>query len=409
MRQIVGVTQNITERKQAEEALKATSEQLRALSAGPHSAREEEGARIARARHDELGPALTSFKWDIEEIEKLYSGAGDQTGSSRLREKLNGMTKQIDATINTVRRISSELRPRILDDLGLVAAIEWQAQQFEARSGITCHFDSLVDNVDLNREQATAIFRAILIFIHAYGFYHSPMGRSRSSNTNRLLTALPSGEYNRLAPHLEPVSLNLKQDLYQLDELIKQVYFPADAVISIVPHMKDGRTVEVGMVGNEGVVDVHALSNGSSTPYRYIALTKGHAYRMKTSVLKPEFKRGGALQELLLRHTQARLIQFSQIGACNCLHTIIERVCRWLLMVQDRARPNEHSLTQQTISQLLLTRRTGITESLGILQKKGLISYRYGKIMILDRRSLERETCECYGIIRDGFNHLRKQ
>jgi signal transduction histidine kinase len=149
----------IRERKRLEEALRATSEHLRALSASLRSAREEEGARIARELHDELGSALTSLKWDLEDIGKLYLEAGNQTGSPILREKIEGMMGLIDATINTVRRISSELRPSILDDLGLVAAIEWQAQQFEARTGIICQFDSFVDTTDLSREHATAIFR----------------------------------------------------------------------------------------------------------------------------------------------------------------------------------------------------------------------------------------------------------
>lgn len=149
----------ISERKRLEKALRTTSEHLRALSASLRSAREEEGARIARELHDELGSALTSLKWDLEDIGKLYLEAGNQTGSSTLREKIEGMIELIDATINTVRRISSELRPSILDDLGLVAAIEWQAQQFEARTGIICQFDSFVDTTDLSREQATAIFR----------------------------------------------------------------------------------------------------------------------------------------------------------------------------------------------------------------------------------------------------------
>jgi signal transduction histidine kinase len=149
----------ISERQRLEEALRATSEHLRALSASLRSAREEEGARIARELHDELGSALTSLKWDLEDIGKLYLEAGNQTGSSTLREKIEGMMGLIDAAINTVRRISSELRPGILNDLGLVAAIEWQAQQFEARTGIICQFDSFVDTTDLSREHATAIFR----------------------------------------------------------------------------------------------------------------------------------------------------------------------------------------------------------------------------------------------------------
>ncbi|MEK6302037.1 MAG: MEDS domain-containing protein [Acidobacteriota bacterium] len=157
---VLGISRDITERKEAEEKLKATSEQLRALSARLQSAREEEGARIARELHDELGSALTSLKWDLERIDKVSSESGN-IDASGLRASIKGMMGLIDATINTVIRISTELRPGVLDDLGLAAAIEWQAQQFEARTGIICRFDSLLDNPDLSGEQTTAIFRIL--------------------------------------------------------------------------------------------------------------------------------------------------------------------------------------------------------------------------------------------------------
>jgi PAS domain S-box-containing protein len=156
-----GTAQDITEHKRVEEQLSVTSEQLRALSASLRSAREEEGTRIARELHDELGSALTSFKWDLEEMAKIVSSPRNQVNIGQLSERIAAMTTLIDTTINSLRRISSELRPSILDDLGLVAAIEWQAQQFESRTGIICQCDCFVDNVDLTQDQATALFRIV--------------------------------------------------------------------------------------------------------------------------------------------------------------------------------------------------------------------------------------------------------
>jgi signal transduction histidine kinase len=149
----------IIDRKRAEESLRATSEQLRALSASLQSAREEEGARIARELHDELGSALTSLRWGLDEIDSILSTTAAKSEAEILVTKIATMTSLIEATLNTVRRISSELRPGILDELGLIAAIEWEAKQFEARTGIVCFFDSLVADVQLTREQSTPIFR----------------------------------------------------------------------------------------------------------------------------------------------------------------------------------------------------------------------------------------------------------
>jgi signal transduction histidine kinase len=151
----------ITERNLAEERLRATSEQLRALSARLQSAREEEGTRIAREIHDELGSMLTGLKWDIEEISRLLSSQPGQSQLAVMRQKVRALIKLTDMSVSTLRRIASELRPSVLDDLGLGAAIEWQAQQFQARTGIVCHCDCSLERVELTEEQSTAVFRIL--------------------------------------------------------------------------------------------------------------------------------------------------------------------------------------------------------------------------------------------------------
>lgn len=148
------VADDITERKHAEEA-------LRALSARLHSAREEEGRRIAREIHDELGGILTGLKWDLEKIDNSLNNSRDDSQLSEIHKRLSSMTSMIETTINTVRRIASELRPGVLDDLGLVAAIEWQLEQFQVRSGLKCHWTNNAGNVELTRERATAVFRIL--------------------------------------------------------------------------------------------------------------------------------------------------------------------------------------------------------------------------------------------------------
>ncbi len=153
------IVRDITERKQAEDRLKATSEQLRALMARLQTAREEEGIRISREIHDELGSAFTSLKWDLEEADKLISETGDFSRRAEIHQRLGKMFALIDGTINVVRRISSELRPSILDDLGLAEAVEWQLDQFQTRTGMICRLNRLAENLEFDRNQSTAVFR----------------------------------------------------------------------------------------------------------------------------------------------------------------------------------------------------------------------------------------------------------
>lgn len=156
---MAGSSLDITDRKLAESSLQATSDELRALSARLNSVKEEEGARIARELHDELGATLSNLKWELASIERAGAGPEGLKNFPAWGEKIKGMKSLIDATINTIRRISSELRPSILDNFGLIAALEWQAQQFETRTGIICQFSSTLEQVNLNREQVIAVFR----------------------------------------------------------------------------------------------------------------------------------------------------------------------------------------------------------------------------------------------------------
>ncbi len=156
---VLTVKTDITERKRAETALRNSEEQLRALSAKMQSMREEEGTRIAREIHDELGGALTGLKWDLEKIDGRLRGSNGDVEIADVRKQIGAMTGLIESTINTVRRISSELRPGVLDDLGLVAAIEWQGQQFQSRTGINVHWETTLEMVELSLDGATAVFR----------------------------------------------------------------------------------------------------------------------------------------------------------------------------------------------------------------------------------------------------------
>lgn len=234
------------------------------------------------------------------------------------------------------------------------------------------------------------------------------MSISQSSGIpeNQLLAALPASEYQRLLPHLELVSLPLRKVLYEVDEPIEYVYFPNHAIASLVSIMEDGSTVEIGLVGNEGMVGLPVILGGKTTNNQAFVQMADGGMRMKASLLKTEFNRGGPLQTLLLLYTQALYTQVSQSAACNRLHCLEERLARWLLSVQDRVQSNEFPLTQEFISQMLGTRRAGVTVAAGILSQAGIIRYTRGRITILNHEALKAASCECYGLIKSEFERL---
>lgn len=234
----------------------------------------------------------------------------------------------------------------------------------------------------------------------------TPDAATRPPLENRLLATLPEEDYRRLRPQLEPVTLKLRDVLYKAGEAASHVYFPRQAIVSLVAVMKDGHRVEVGLVGNEGMLSTTSFMGGNSSPNEAMVQVADGAVRMEAAALAEEFRRGGALQVILLRYAQSLFAQVSQSGACNRLHSIEKRLARWLLMVSDRVKSEKIPLTQEFLAIMLGSERSGVTLAAITLQDAELIRYSRGKITILDRASLEAAACECYPIIRHAFDHF---
>jgi CRP-like cAMP-binding protein len=232
------------------------------------------------------------------------------------------------------------------------------------------------------------------------------MPREPAPRDNHLLAALPGPEWDRLAPHLERRTLRLGHVLYEAGTVLPHVYFPASAIVSLLYVMEDGSSAEIAIVGNEGVVGVALFMGGETTPNRGVVQSAGHAYRLPARVLKAEFARAGPVQRLLLRYTQALITQMGQTAVCNRHHTIEQQLCRWLLLSLDRLATNELTMTQELIANMLGVRREGVTASAGRLQALGLITYRRGRIRVLDRAALEHHACECYAVVKREFDRL---
>ena len=219
---------------------------------------------------------------------------------------------------------------------------------------------------------------------------------------NKILVALSDGAYQRLAPHLQPVELPHGQVLYQMGGPVQYAYFPFNALISLVTQMTNGSIVEVGLIGNDGMSGIAALLGKETSPERAIVQIPNGGVRVKFSVVKEEFKRGGELHDLLLAYARRFMSQVSQTAACNASHTTEERLSRWLLMCQDRISSDELKLTQEFISEMLGTRRATVSVAAMVLQSDGYIKYNRGHIRIIDRAGLESFTCECYQALKDS-------
>jgi CRP-like cAMP-binding protein len=221
--------------------------------------------------------------------------------------------------------------------------------------------------------------------------------RRPTSVRNLLLAALPKTDRDRLLPALETVPLVLKKLLHKPGDAIDFVYFPGGGFCSIVTVLEDGSMVEVATVGREGMIGLSALA--AATPPSAAAMVQGETdvcYRMTAEAFRREMDRRGPFYELLTRYSQALTGQIMQSTACNAVHTIEQRLARWLLMARDRMEADEFPLTQEFAAMMLGATRPTVTMVAGTLQRQGLITYRRGRVKILNGPKLEDASCECY-------------
>jgi len=228
-----------------------------------------------------------------------------------------------------------------------------------------------------------------------------------AGNQNLLLAALPAADYARIRPSLSVIPLVLKDVLHKPGEPIREVYFPGGGFCSMLTVLEDGNMVEIATVGREGMVGASAVLDG--TVPTSTAMVQGETdtcYRMNVDAFRREVNRHGAFHELMTRFAHALFGFVAQSTACNAIHSVEQRLARWLLMAQDRMRSNEFPLTQEFVAMMLGASRPTVTVVAGTLQRAGLIRYRHGHVSILDRDSLEAASCECYRAATDLLNSV---
>jgi CRP-like cAMP-binding protein len=223
---------------------------------------------------------------------------------------------------------------------------------------------------------------------------------------NRILSALPHAEYQRLQPDLELIHFSKCKTLYEIGDLIPHAYFLNSGMGSLLSVAQSGATVEIAMVGTEGMIGIPIILRVQKTPHRIMVHIPGDALRIKAPAIYAEFKRGGKLQDVLLSYTHTLLTQISQSVLCNRFHPVEKRLCRWLLTTHDRVQGDTFHLTQEMISYMLGTPRTRVTMAAGVIQEAGLIRYKRGTITIIDRPGLEQTACECYRIVAESLEHF---
>jgi CRP-like cAMP-binding protein len=225
---------------------------------------------------------------------------------------------------------------------------------------------------------------------------------------NRLLNRLPKKEYKSLIGSAEAISLAHGDLVYREDSLggLSHVYFPTNGMISLTILMENGKQIEAGIVGNEGMIGLSVAHGLGFSPTKAIAQISGEGLRIPVPVFLKALKRGGTLDKLIQRYTAYSLRYASQTIACNLLHSAKQRICRWLLMCRDRVAMEEFVLTHEFLAEMLGVRRQTVTVIAGTLQTANLITYHRGVIRILNRKRLEDDTCECYGVVKAFYDRI---
>lgn len=230
--------------------------------------------------------------------------------------------------------------------------------------------------------------------------------RPARAQSNRILSAAPVEEYERLSPRLDYVELRRGEVLHETGRRMSHVYFPYSGTISVAAQMENGDQAEVGVVGREGMLGLPLVLGTDTAPFRAFTQVPGGAMRIAAADFAEEVGRRGGLYTLLLRYAQSFFVQTAQTAACNRLHPLEGKLPKWLLTTRDLAESDDLELTHEFIAVMLGVRRAGVTEALGALRSEGLIDHSRGRIRILDAEGLGRASCECYGVIRDEYERL---
>ena len=223
-----------------------------------------------------------------------------------------------------------------------------------------------------------------------------------AGNPNQLLASLPTADYTRLVPTLDVIPLKLKEMIQKPGEPLQHVYFPAGGFFSVLTVLEDGGMVEVATIGREGMVGALAATDGGpASSATLVQAASDTCYRMPVAAFRAEMDRRGALHELVARYIQALVGFIMQSTACNAVHSVEQRLARWLLMASDRIGTDDFPLTQEFVAMMLGATRPTVTVVAGTLQRAGLITYHRGHVTILDREGLEAASCECYRVTTD--------